>query len=189
MTRSASQNLSERQLSLVSFVILILLICSDILTSNFMTVRVRFAPSPPATCTSARRARRSSTGSTRARPAASFCCASKTPICSARPTNQRARSSKASNGSDSITTKRSFSSRPMPTSIARLPTTGRRRQGLSRFHAQRAARRRRRSSRASPTARGRSPPKASDHRSNPFRDLPQEESDGAPRPASHLPSV
>ena len=45
-------------------------------------------PRPPASCTSAARARRCSTGSTPGTPAARCCCASRTPTASARPTRR-----------------------------------------------------------------------------------------------------
>ena len=50
-------------------------------------------PRPPATCTSAARARRCSTGSMPATPAARCCCASRTPTASARPRPRPRRSS------------------------------------------------------------------------------------------------
>ena len=56
-----------------------------------MSVRTRFAPSPTGACTSAARARRSSTTSSRATTAARSCCASRTPTASApRPSRSTA---------------------------------------------------------------------------------------------------
>ena len=58
-------------------------------------VVTRFAPSPPASCISAARARPCSTGSTPSATAARCCCASRTPTGSARPTPPSRRSSTA----------------------------------------------------------------------------------------------
>jgi glutamyl-tRNA synthetase len=75
----------------------------------YMTTRVRFAPSPTGYL---------HIGSARTalfnylyarQRAENFCCESKTPICSVRPKNQRARFSKAWNGSNLRPTKKSFS--------------------------------------------------------------------------------
>ena len=79
----------------------------------------RFAPSRPASCTSAARARRCSTGSTPSASAASSCCASRTPTASARPRRRSRRSSTGSPGSGSTGTARRSASSSAPSAIAK----------------------------------------------------------------------
>src|SRR6185295_10941551 len=76
---------------------------------------------PRATCISVLPGRPFSIGSTHEKPAASFSFASKTPISSAQLKNQPARSSKASSGSGSTTTRISFSSQQTRRHIATPP--------------------------------------------------------------------
>ena len=76
-------------------------------------------PRPPARCTSAARARRSTTGCSPAARAASSCCGSRTPTASARRPRTSSRSSRRSTGSGSTGTASPSSSPSAPTATPR----------------------------------------------------------------------